>query len=343
MNTFKKTLLGFTLISSMFLVGCGSDTTNSQDSDIPVSSVDEILITDTGGVQDRSFNQSAWEGLEKAEADLGVEISYLESQKDGDFLPNLESAIDTNPDMIYAVGFSLAPATLEVAANYPEQQFTIIDYYVDPPVPNVSSVMFKDHESSYLVGYIAGSMTETNKVGFIGGTEGPVMDRYEYGFKAGVHDANPDAEVVVQYANSYGDQAVGKAIATTMYQSGVDIIFQACGDTGIGVIEAAKEQNKYVIGVDRDQSGLAPENVIASTLKNTGDVTYLISEQLVNGTYVGGQNMDLGLADGAVGISMTGLVEEEIQSEIYDIIIPSIIDGTIVVPSNEVEYNEFIS
>jgi basic membrane protein A and related proteins len=172
--------------------------------------------------------------------------------------------------------------------------------------------------------------------------KGIVIDRFEFGFRAGVEASNPEAEVIIQYANSFSDQASGKTIATNMYQSGVDIIFQAAGDTGIGVIEAAKEQDKFVIGVDRDQIDLAPDNMLTSTTKEVGNAMYDIVEKMIDETYIGGQIIEYGLANNGVGIAPSSIihVDEEILKEVLDVIATDITTGEIFVPQNEDEYNE---
>jgi basic membrane protein A and related proteins len=300
------------------------------------------MVTDIGGVQDRSFNQSAWEGLEKAERNFGVKISYLESMQESDYITNLETLTGRGNDMIFGIGYKIADSMQEIAMDYTEQEYAIIDFVFDPAVPNVENLIFRDNESSYLVGYIAGKTTQTNKVGFVGGMKGIVIDRFEFGFRAGVEAANPDAEVIVQYANHFADQAAGKTIATNMYQSGADIVFQAAGDTGIGVVEAAKEQDKFVIGVDRDQIDLAPDNMLTSTTKEVGNAMYDIIGKMIDGTYEGGQTIEYGLSNRGVGIapSSTIHVEESLLKEVMITITGDIISGETFVPQNEQEYNE---
>jgi basic membrane protein A and related proteins len=300
------------------------------------------MVTDIGGVQDRSFNQSAWEGLERAERSFGVKISYLESMQESDYITNLETLTGRGNDMIFGVGYKMADAVKEIASDYTKQEYALIDFVFDPAVPNIESVSFRDNESSYLVGYIAGKTTQTNKIGFVGGMKGIVVDRFEFGFRAGVEAANPDAEVIVQYANHFADQAAGKAIGTNMYQSGADIVFQAAGDTGIGVIEAAKEQDKFVIGVDMDQIDLAPDNMLTSTTKEVGNAMYDIVGKMIDGTYEGGKTIEYGLFNSGVGIAPSSVihVDEELLNEVLGVIASAIIEGKTFVPQNEEEYNE---
>ena len=298
------------------------------------------MVTDFGGVNDKSFNQSTYEGLKEAEADGDAKFDYIESHKEDDYLPNLESALDSESDIILTVGYALFPATDEAAEDNPEQDYVIIDNANVNDKENLLGVTFADHQNSFLAGYIAGMTTETNKVGFVGGKESAVIDRFEYGYRAGVEqaakDKDEDIEVAVQYANSYSDQAAGKNIANKMYQDGADVIFHAAGGVGIGVMEAAKENDKWVIGVDRDQTDEAPDNILVSTVKGVGEAVKLIIDDYNKGNFEAG-NQEFTLADGdAVTIAYpdNDLVSQETKDKV-DEIKQDIIDGKIEVPENE--------
>ena len=221
------------------------------------------LITDVGGVNDGSFNKSAWEGLEKAGEELGVEVNYLESATDADYQPNMETFVDEDYDLIISVGYMLADATREAAEANPDTKFAIIDdSSID--LPNVTSLMFKAEQASYLVGYVAGLTTKTNNIGFVVGMTNETMNQFGYGYCAGAIDANPDITVQQFNANSFADSATGKTMANTAITNGADIVFQAAGATGLGVIEACQEAGVYAIGVDSDQSSIAPKTVLTS-------------------------------------------------------------------------------
>ena len=266
---FKKLIsLSLTMIiSAGILVGCGSsDGDSATEGKIKVG-----MITDVGGVHDESFNQSSWEGLQAIQKELGkdkLDVNYLESTQDSDYKPNIEQFVEDEYDLIIGVGYKLANELETAAKNYPDQQFAIIDHTYEKQPENITSLSFESNESSYLAGLIAGKSTKTNKVAFIGGQQSPVIDKFEYGFKAGVLAANPDAEVLVQYSNSYSDQALGKSIANSMISKGADVIFPCAGACGTGAIEAVKEANKMSVGVDRDQYDLAPDNMLTSAMKN---------------------------------------------------------------------------
>ena len=300
------------------------------------------LVTDVGGVNDRSFNQSAWEGLQRVEKDLGFTVGYLESKQEDNYKPNLETLNDQDNNLIWGIGFMMGGAVEEAAKANPDKKYACVDFGYENAPENLLGVLFKEEEPGYLAGYIAGKMSKTNKVGFVGGIPVPAVVRYQFGFMAGAKKANPNIEVVVQYANSFVDVALGKSIATQMYQDNCDIVFPAAGAVGIGCIDAAKELNKWIIGVDVDQNYLAPDNVITSAMKNVNEAVYLVCKSVKDGTFKGGNNV-YSLKDGAVGIAPTSdkHVPKEILDEVKQIE-KDIIDGKIKVPTSEEEYNALV-
>lgn len=345
------------LVLSLALTGCGSDdgATTGGDGD-EGEALKVAMVTDEGGVNDQSFNQSAWEGLQQAEDELGVSVSYQESQQEADFAPNFETVIDAENDLVWGIGYKLASAGYEAALANPDVKFGLVDQSFDGDTEafpegtpeNMIGVVFKAEQPSFLVGYIAGRMTETDKVGFVGGIEGDVIWGFDYGYQAGVQYAadelEKEIEVVSQYADSFGDAAKGKSIATNMYQQGMDIVFHAAGGVGDGVIEAAKEQDKWVIGVDRDQNYMAPDHVLTSAMKRVDVGVYNVTKDLKEGNYKGGQTVVYGLEDGgAVDIAPTSdkNVPAEILEKIEEIK-QLIIDGEIEVPYNEETFKTWL-
>ena len=329
--TFKKiaTLAMATVVSASLLVGCSGNNESASDDKITVA-----MITDVAGVNDQSFNQSAWEGLQKAEKELGIEVKYLESKQDSDYATNIETLVDEDVDLILGVGMKLADAIKEGSELYPDQNFVLVDEEID--ASNVKNILFKAEESAYLAGLIAGKTTKTNNVGFIGGMELPVIDTFKYGYMAGVKAANPDAKVQAQYANSFTDQAKGKAIANQMYSNGADIVFTCGGDVGTGAIEAAKENNKYAIGVDRDQSDLAPQNVLTSAIKRVDAGVFETVKSYVNGTFEGGKSVTLTAADNGILLPMETSKFEKFDQETYDKLFQGLVDGSIKVENDTV-------
>lgn len=305
------------------------------------------MVTDTGGIDDQSFNQSAWKGMKNLGEKYGsdIEISYLESKQESDYASNLDRMTDSENELIFGIGFAMADALEHVAQINPYVSFAIVDYAYEKTPPNITGIMFRSQESSFMVGYIAAKTTKTNKLGFVGGMENNIIDQFEFGFKAGVAYAAKEMgkEITIdsQYVDSFSDAAKGKAVANKMYTSGADILFHAAGGSGIGVIKSAEENKRFVIGVDLDQKYLSPDHVLTSSLTNVDRAVELVIEKDMNYEEIGGQNMMFGLAEGAVGIpedySLMG-------KETYDAAIAiskRIISGEIVPPQNEGEFNRF--
>ncbi len=339
MKLKKLTALGTAAVMLACMAGCG--TAAEEESGFSVA-----MITDTAGINDQSFNQSAWEGLQEFSKASGVEVNYLESKQSADYVTNLERLGDSDADFIWSVGFDTADALVEVAANNPDLRYAIVDNSYEDTPDNVTGVVFKAEEPSFLVGYIAGKTTTTDHVGFVGGIENAVIRQFMYGYEAGVSYAakemGKEIQIDVQYAESFSDAAKGKAIASKMFSEGCDIVYQAAGGSGTGVIEAAKEAGKYAIGVDRDQAYLAPENVLTSALKKVGKAMSIVSEKVMNGEDFGGQTLSFGMAEECVGIpeenpNMDPAVYEDAMK-----IAELIKNGEITAPATEEEYTAFL-
>ncbi|MEW9077309.1 BMP family lipoprotein [Terrisporobacter glycolicus] len=340
MKLKKLVALSLTMVMSVgLLVGCGSNKDEASKKVVKVG-----MITDVGGVHDESFNQSSWEGLQAVEKELGkdkIEVKVLESKQDSDYDSNIDQFIDQEMDLIIGVGYKLDKAIEKASKAYPKQQFAIIDFAYEKQPENVTSLLFEDNASSYLTGLIAGKMTKTNKVGFIGGMKGVVISKFENGFKAGVKDANPKAKISVQYANSFSDQALGKSIANSMIKNGVDVVFPAAGAVGTGAIESVKENGKMAIGVDRDQNSLAPDNVITSAMKNIDVAVGNLAKSFVDGSYKSGEVIIGSLATGGVGIAPTS--DKNVPADVLEYVkdkTKEIVDGKIKVPATDKEYKE---
>jgi basic membrane protein A len=353
MKTKKVIALGLAVAMTMSLVACGgskkeeakTDDTKTEEA-AATNDFSVAMITDTGGINDQSFNQSAWEGLQELSAENGTEVNYIESKQASDFVTNLENLGDDGAQLVWGIGYACADAILEAAEKNPDVSYAIIDNAYEDTPDNVTGIMFKAQEPSFLVGYIAGKTTETNKVGFVGGMSSGLIDQFQYGYEAGVQYAakelGKEITVDVQYAESFSDPAKGKAIANKMYSGGIDVIYHAAGGTGTGVIEAAKEADKWVIGVDRDQSDLAPENVLTSALKLVNKAVKEVSLEFEDGNEIGGETLTFGLAEDAVGIPEH---HENFSDDLYNetlAIADQIKSGDITPPSTKDEYEAFI-
>ena len=294
------------------------------------------MVTDVGGVNDKSFNQTSWEGLQALAAEYpNIEVNYLESKTDADYQSNIETFMDEGYDLIICVGYMLADATREAAEANPDQKFAIIDdATID--LPNVACLMFSQAEASYLVGIVAGMMTETDTVGYVQGMVSDSMNQFGCGFIAGVKSVNPEATVLQFNANNFGDPTGGNTAATDMITKGADVVFHAAGATGNGVIEACKANGVYAIGVDTDQAPLAPETVITSAMKRVDIAAQDISLAVANGTFTPGVHL-YSLENGGVDLAPTrDLLPEEVIAAVEDAK-TKIIAGEITVPSTPEE------
>lgn len=323
-------LLSTAMVASMTTAAVAVNAETLDGSDFKVG-----LVLDVGGVNDGSFNQTSNEGLQKAIADFGIEGNYLESSGDADYQANIESFLDEDYDLIISVGYMLADATREAAEENPDVKFAIIDDSSNADLDNVTCLMFEQAQGSYLVGYIAGMMTQSNTVGFVLGMATETMHQFGYGFTAGVLDANADAKVLQMNANNFADAATGKADANAMISDGADIIFHAAGGTGRGVIEACNEaEGIYAIGVDTDQSPLAPETIITSAMKRVDTSVYDTIEKLIKGELESGV-VTYDLAAEGVGIAPT---QDLLPAEVIEAVnaqAAKIISGEIEVPATK--------
>ena len=301
---FKALLLSLSLALTVNLVGCSKDNVKTEDK------AKVTLVLSTGGVNDQSFNQSAWEGALKASEELGVEVSYLESNSDADYMQNIETAIDQDSDLVVGVGFQVGDAIKEASKAYPDQQFVTIDSE-NENLDNVRAITFSEKEAGYLVGLIAGKMTKTNVISCIGGFDIPSLSPFFEGYEEGAKEANPNVKILKQYINSFTDAAKGKVSAQQMINNNSDVIFMATGGGNMGIIEAINEvENVKGIGVDMPMAYLS-ENIITSALKNVGEGLKLTIKDYVEGNFTNGE-VKYSLSNGGVGYEKTDLIPSDI-------------------------------
>ena len=289
------------------------------------------LIFAEGGLGDQSFNDAAYRGLMQAKDELGVDVVYVEPADIAEMEEHQRAYADLDLDLIIVIGFIHQSALVEVSAVYPHINFAIVDDVVDNP--NVTSLVFGEHEGSFLVGVLAGLMSETNKVGFVGGMEVPLIRKFEVGFVEGATYANPDVEVLVNYAGAFDDPGRGRELAISQNERGADIVYHAAGGTGSGVIDAAVANGFYAIGVDSDQDYMAPGIVLTSMVKRVDTAVFEVIKSVVDGTLEAGVR-SFGIEDGGVGTSEFTYTKDLIPEAVFDAIEDArdkIISGEIVV------------
>lgn len=299
------------------LISCRSE---KQPSKHPQSSQISVgLVLSVGGLGDKSFNDSAYQGLIRAKQELGVKVIYGQPEQMAEDEKYLREYAESGLDLVIAVGFLMKDALEKVASEFPKTRFAIIDAVVDRP--NVASLVFREHEGSFLVGAIAGLMTRTNKVGFVGGMDIPLIHKFEVGYREGVAYVNPKAEVIVAYAGSgpdaFHDPVRGKSLAMSQYDRGADIIFQAAGSTGNGVIDAAQQRGLFAIGVDANQNYMAPGHVLTSMLKRVDVAVFEIIKEVVEGRFKGGAHV-YGLEIDGVGYAIDEYNKDLIPKHVID-------------------------
>lgn len=347
-----KKLMGLaltTVMAASLFAGCGTSDKKEEATPGTTDNAKKMtvaMVTDVGGVHDNSFNQSAWEGLSHAKDKLGVDAKYTESKQATDYTPNLNSYVKSKTDLTWGIGYKMEGDLKKVAEANKDAKLAIIDSNFGGQIPaNVAAVTFKEEEGSFLMGVLAGKQTK-GKIGFVGGMKSPLIAKFEFGFMAGVKAVNPNAQVISVYADAFDKPDKGRLLASQLYQQGVDIIFHASGATGDGVFTEAKERGKgfWVIGVDRDQSDLAPANTLSSMVKRVDNAVFQVTEALKNNKAgdMFGKATVYGLKEDGVGYAPTTNKNTPADViKLMDDYKQQIIDGKIKVPTTEAEYKAF--
>jgi basic membrane protein A len=293
------------------------------------------MVTDTNGLGDQNFNDLANRGGTKAAQELGVDWHVNESVDQASYVPNLTAGAESG-QLVVAVGFLLTDAVTEVATQFPDKFFQLIDSESD--AGNVQNVLFAEQQIGYLAGVVAGQMTKTNKIGIVGGQRIPPVFRYEVGFVAGVKSVNEQAQIIINYTDTFTDPNLGKDTAAAQFNQGCDIIFPIAGATGTGAYPAASELNKpgeiWVIGVDTAQDHLAPGYELCVAQKGVDFAVYQACKEVADGDFkIGTTTYDL--KSGGISLTMyADRVPADVQAQTrgYE---KAVIDGTIVPPVDD--------
>jgi basic membrane protein A len=330
-------LIGLALLvaTALTVAACGSSNKSSSSSSNSSSSASTAtatpagkkikvgLVTDIGGLNDRSFNQLANQGLMQSEKDLGIQGRVLPSKSNSDYIPNLSTLAQQGYDLVIGVGFLMADAMDTVASKFPNTKFAIID--VDATTlkhkpTNVTGLLFKEQEAGYLAGYMAGLYMKDNggsspTIGSVGGQKIPPVDHYIAGYQAGAKAADPSIKTLNAYSQDFVDQAKCKEAALNQIQQGAKVVFQVAGQCGLGVLDAAKEKSVQGIGVDADQSYLGPQ-VFTSAEKKVDVAVETAIKSAQAGSITGGQNVTFDLQNNGVGIGKTNTAGAKYQSQV---------------------------
>jgi basic membrane protein A len=331
-------LLLMTLVLAVAAAGCGGDEegtgtdTAAATGTAGAEAISVGMVSDTGGLNDRGFNEFSINGFEQAQEELGVDGRVYTSESSDDYLPNLTAAVDDGHDLVIAIGFLIQPSVAEVAAEATDINFAGVDQFFgeepdcgdeNQPVcglPNVLGLQFPSEEAGYLAGVVAAMMTETNTVSTVGGIKIPPVDNWIAGFRQAVKDTNPDVKLLNAYSQDFVDQAKCKEIALDQIAQGSDVVFQVAGDCGLGALDAACQEGVYAIGVDADQSSQG-ECVITSALKPLTLAVFETIKAAQEGTFQGGTNRFFGIEefpDAELLAPYTDAVPQEVQDAVEE-------------------------
>ncbi len=297
---------------------------------------------DVGGRGDKSFNDAAYAGLERAQTELGAQFTTLETSEGADREAQLRQLAAGPAQIVFGVGFLFSDDVKALAKEFPDKKFACVDFTVTPGEslpPNLVALTFKEEEGSFLVGALAALLSKSHKIGFVGGMEIPLIQKFQAGYVAGAHAVDPNCEVLVKYAGNNGsafkDPTKGKELALAEYHAGADIIFHASGSTGLGVFEAARELHKLAIGVDSDQFHEAPGFILTSMVKRVDTAVFEAIQAVKENRFAPGVQ-HLGLAEDGVkwvyDDNNKALVPDAVKARV-DSLQAEIVAGRIVVPT----------
>lgn len=325
----------------VMIAGCAKQATETKSG---AGKIRAAVVTDVGGIGDMSFNANSWAGLQRAGKDLGLDVKFLESKEQADYATNLSKFAQQGYDLVFAVGFLMEDAVKEVAPKYPKTKFAIIDGNA-PKLPNTVSLKFRENEGTFLAGALAGAMTRTNTIGFIGGMEVDLIKKFECGYKAGAMTTNPKVKVLAAYTGKWDDPGKGTELAMAQFGQGADIIMHASGSCGLGVISAAQTRGKgyYAIGVDADQDHIAKGRVLTSMMKRVDNAVYMTCASAAKGKFQPGERI-FGLKEGGIGLSPMTYTKQDVPPQTLakiEKLKQMIIAGKLIPPSTVKELNTF--
>jgi basic membrane protein A len=318
------------VLGAALAAGCGSDDEesggDSAAQSTPAQKTIKVgMVTDIGGLNDRSFNSLAYAGLKRGESELGAEIRALTSKSNADYVPNLSTLAQQKYDLVIGVGFLMAEAMSTVATRFPDTNFAIIDYpagELKGKPTNVKGLLFKENEAGYLAGYLAGLYAKEQGgdqvVSTVGGQKIPPVDAYIAGFQAGAKEANPDIQTLNGYSQDFVDQAKCKEIGLNQISEGSQVVFQVAGQCGLGALDAAKEKGVQGIGVDADQSFLG-DHILTSALKKVDVAAFETIKQVQDGTFQAGSDTVFDVKSGGVGLGKISAAGADFQSQVEEV------------------------
>ncbi|MEI6512727.1 MAG: BMP family ABC transporter substrate-binding protein [bacterium] len=326
------------IIILVLVAGCGTNKRASQGFQVG-------MVTDIAGINDKSFNASGFAGMKRAGDELSFAPKVIETKAAADYVNNLQALANQKYTLVIAMGYPISDALKQVAPRYRQVKFAIVDGDA-LDYSNAVALKFREQEGSFLAGYLAGAVSKTGKIGFVGGMPGPLIKRFEVGYIAGAKTANPSIKVEVGYVGSWDDVGKAKDLALTQFGKGADIIFQASGKAGMGVIQAASEKGEgfFAIGCDQDQDGEAPGRVLTSMVKHTDNAVYDCIKRTQAKKFQSGI-LSYGVKEDGVGLSPMTYTKNKINPTILANLAQLtklIADGTLVPPATDDGLTKFV-
>jgi basic membrane protein A len=326
-------IAGLFLLCSFAFTACSNSATSAEEK----GKIKVGIVFDIGGKNDRSFNAAAWEGVKKAQKDLDIVLRDVEPGNPTSIEPAMRAFAERNFDLIIGVGFAQSPIMEKVARDYPNIKFAIVDGVIvdkeGKPFPNVASLVFREHEGSYLVGMIAAEKSKTGVIGFVGGMDIPLIHKFETGYAEGAKSVNPNIRIVDNYVGvtdgAWNNPGKGKELALSQIEKGADVIFTAAGNSGLGAFDAVEQYGrdengqarKFVIGVDSNQNGQKPGFVLTSMVKRVDNAVYDVVKEVTAGKFEGGFHT-FGLDKDGVAYAMDennkGLIPEDVLKRVEE-------------------------
>lgn len=341
-------LLTLIVAFSTLLAGCGSNNSSKNDSSKEGKKTKVALLL-AGYLGDKSFNDSANKGVKKAQEEFELEVKIMETDKAADWESNtMAMASSGEYDLILAVSAQYGDIFKEIAPQFPEQKFAIIDGVVDEP--NVASAIFAQNEGSFLAGAAAALFTrktniknvnEDKIIGWVGGVDMPVLQDFLVGYKQGAEYIDPSVKVISAFAGSFSDPLKGKELTLAQYSQGADIVMNVASGTGNGVLEAAKESGKYAIGVDDNQDGLYPGSILTSMLKHVDLTTYTVIKSVIDGNFKAGETLYMDIINGGVGLTDMSVMKEALGADFPEDILTKVKEIEEKIKSGEIEVKSY--
>jgi len=306
----------FVISATLVLGGCISRSRASEATD---GRVKVGIVFDIGGKDDRSFNAAAYQGVLRAKKELPIILRDVEPGDPTSVEPALRAFAQYGYTTTIGVGFTQGPIIQQIATDYPQLHFAIIDSVVD--LPNVASLLFKEHEGSFLVGMIAACTNKTGAIGFVGGMDIPLIHKFATGYEEGAHYVNPKIRVLKNYVGitdaAWNNPGKGRELANSQYEQGADVIFQAAGNSGLGVFDAAEAYKKFAIGVDANQNWIKPGYILTSMIKRVDNAVFGVIKEEVEGKFRGGVHV-FGLEDDGIGYALDQYNKPLIPQSVLD-------------------------